>query len=270
MTGGYTDLIEDNLFGDITFDVFSGNGIRNIGSNVFNKNQTEKLRNFACFDCAIQFNNPKFNATNVLGQMTGAFELRIGLNTSELPTSAIVPIAGRINNVVFVEILNDWRNMVNDRQRKLTIKYGAFQHLNQLSEMVFRGMTIEKIENGAFKFLNNSKKILGISFAFCDPLNPNVFEPGLFDDDKQYSIVFDNTSISYLPEKVFKPNLNRNLKSRIRFFDDSSMIDCNDCKNYWMIKEEKEKQLENLYCKQYKNTTLFNENVKTKLFILCN
>lgn len=76
----------------------------------------------------------------------------------------------------------------------------------------------------------------------------------MFHGDTQYSIIFVNTSISYLPEKVFKPNLNRNLKSKIRFFDDSSMIHCDHCKNYWMIKENKEKQFDNLFCKQYKNT----------------
>lgn len=68
--------------------------------------------------------------------------------------------------IALLEILNDWRNMINDKQRKLTIKYDAFQHLNQLNEILFRGMTIEKIENGAFKFLNKLANVLSITFSF--------------------------------------------------------------------------------------------------------
>lgn len=44
-----------------------------------------------------------------------------------------------------------------------------------------------------------------------------------------------------------------------------SAIDCNDCRNYWLIKQEKQNQIIVGHCKSGNSENLFSEDIKTKL-----
>ena len=63
----------------------------------------------------------------------------------------------------------------------------------------------------------------------------------------------------------------------IKFFDCSAggstpaYIDCDNCKNYWLIKEKKQNQFKYAYCKGYDQTKLklFDQETKTKLSQKC-
>lgn len=63
---GHNDPItlEDNTFGDITFETFYGTGIKKIGSNAFNKT-TDKLQTFFCDECDIINEPPKYDIQKV-------------------------------------------------------------------------------------------------------------------------------------------------------------------------------------------------------------
>ena len=56
--------LEDNTFGDITFEGFQGIGIKKIGSNAFNKT-ANKLTGFYCNDCDIDNEPPKYDIQKV-------------------------------------------------------------------------------------------------------------------------------------------------------------------------------------------------------------
>lgn len=49
----------------------------------------------------------------------------------------------------------------------------------------------------------------------------------------------------------------------------NSQIDCDHCKNYWLIKENKKYQVFNAFCKGNPGKTLFDEDIKTKLTTKC-
>ena len=49
----------------------------------------------------------------------------------------------------------------------------------------------------------------------------------------------------------------------------NSTIDCSDCKNHWLIKEEKEIQVLNALCKEDQEKTLFHQEIKQKLNSKC-
>ena len=53
-------IIEDNAFGDITFQKFQGIRINKLGSNVFKKT-ANKLQSVWCWDCNIQNQLPKYD-----------------------------------------------------------------------------------------------------------------------------------------------------------------------------------------------------------------
>ena len=76
------------------------------------------------------------------------------------------------------------------------------------------------------------------------------------------------SNISYFNEEVFKPVLN-DTQNLIAFSEIGSFIDCKNCKNYWLIKEEKGKQVINSFCKHDKSKTLFRQEIKTKLTQKC-
>ena len=46
-------------------------------------------------------------------------------------------------------------------------------------------------------------------------------------------------------------------------------IDCEDCKNYWLIKGNKQQHVLNAYCMGNHNKTLFDQEIKTKLSQKC-
>ena len=67
---------------------------------------------------------------------------------------------------------------------------------------------------------------------------------------------------------MFKPALNNSL-NLIYFNSIRSKIDCDDCRNYWLIKENKQNQVTKAHCKANDNLTLFGQETKTKLSQKC-
>ena len=85
-------------------------------------------------------------------------------------------------------------------------------------------------------------------------------------------IKFLGTNINHLPEEIFKSVLDYE-NNLIDFSKESifnSKIDCEDCKNYWLIKEKKENQIFNAYCKRHIKKTLFDKEIQDKLYQKCN
>lgn len=100
------------------------------------------------------------------------------------------------------------------------------------------------------------------------------FHNGSFDGTRsQLIITFVNQTINYLNEGAFKPILNENENNFIDLSKPSigfnSKLDCDDCKNFWLIKEGKEKQVKNAYCISEDKKTLFDKEIKDKLSQKC-
>ena len=80
-----------------------------------------------------------------------------------------------------------------------------------------------------------------------------------------------NTNINYLNEEAFKTILD-NPNGSINLYKvdgrSNSTIDCSDCRNYWLIKQNREKQVFNANCNLL-NHTLFDQEIKTKLSQKC-
>ena len=85
-------------------------------------------------------------------------------------------------------------------------------------------------------------------------------------------ITFRSTNINHLPERVFKSVL-VNKYNVIHFTftlqDFISTIDCDDCKNLWLIKEEKGNQIINAHCKDDYSKMLFDKEIQDKLTKKC-
>ena len=149
--------LEDDTFGDITFELFLGSKIGKIGANTFKK-AAQKFKFFICLFCALEYQPPKYDLKNMLNQMTELKLLMIGLNFNEIPTDFIKPINGQQSKLINLQI---------GSLKSLTIKSRAFQNLNQLYIISISHSTINLIENEAFKFINRNQNKLKIIFANC-------------------------------------------------------------------------------------------------------
>ena len=250
--------LEDNIFSDITFEKFFGYSFIKIGSNAFNKT-ANKIESFDCSYCSIEQQPPKYDIQKVLTQMTRLSSLFIGLNVREIPSNAI----GNKTELSTIFLKN--------KKQNLTIESGAFQDLKNLTSFEISYTTLSTIKKEAFK----SSSIKHIQFTTCK-LASESFENGAFDGiQNPFQIKFMQTNVNYLAESVFKPVLNNSLNSIDFYFsyetskgNYNSLIDCDDCRNYWLIKENKQNQVK-AHCKANNTLTLFDQKIKTKLSQKC-
>lgn len=244
--------LEDNLFGDITFESFEGKNIKKFGSNAFNKT-TDKINLFSCSDCQLE-TEPNYDLNQVFNRMTKLQQLHLGLKTTEIPS--IKPIGNQTS-----------LSVIDINANQLVIKSGVLQHLKNLLFVNFDDVTINRIDKEAFK-IDNHNSFLNINFFGCKLTN-GTFQNGSFDGiQKQALISFNSMDIKYIPEESFKSVLSNN-KSKILFSFDDATIDCDNCKNLWLINEKKDKQLQNPHCKNDTKKMLFDSDIKTKLSQKC-
>ena len=246
--------LEDNTFSDITFEDFYGDNVIKIGSNAFNKT-ANKIKTFNCYSCSIEQQPPKYDIQKALNQMNQLnHDLKIGLNVNEIPSNAFA------NKTQLSSI-----NLINKKQN-LTIESGAFQDLENLHEIIIGGTTINRIKKEAFK----SNSLILIQFSGCK-LTGESFENGAFDGiQKPFTIILMETNVNYFAESVFKQVLNNSLNSIDIFWDEFDfLIDCDDCRNYWLIKENKQNQVKYAHCIANNTLTLFDQETKTKLSQKC-
>lgn len=254
--------LQDNTFGDITFDQFHGYGIKKIGTNVFNK--TANLTSFYCWKCPLEYQPPNYDLQNMFNQLTQLTSLTLGLNVSKIPSNAITSNQSQINYL-----------LIEAKHQILTINSHAFLGLNQLTTITFYDTKFNSIQTETFKLGKKSNEQLKINFIKCS-LTGQTFQNNSFDGVQQpLEVVFQGTNINYIPESVFKPVLNEK-NNLIDFFDVdygtefNSKIDCSDCRNHWLIKEKKDGQVLNAFCQENHKNTLFDQEIQTKLSQKCN
>lgn len=81
------------------------------------------------------------------------------------------------------------------------------------------------------------------------------------------NITFKEIQVNHLLESAFKLILSLN-NNQIEFI--SSTINCIDCLNYWLIRENKDNQVVHATCSHNKNESLFNYEIKSNLKLMCN
>lgn len=250
--------LNDNSFADITFDNFYGYGIRRISNKAFGKS-AETLTHFWCNVCKLQDSPSNYSIWSTLSQFTKLESVTIGLYITEIPSNAIKTIDGHNSTLKYLTIKSD---------HNFTIKANAFQNLANLTHLQFRQTTISKIEKGAFNFTQKNHRQFNL-FLSDVHLNGDAFKEGSFDGvQRPVHTSLYSTNIGFISESAFKTVLN-NSESQIYFYY-NSFINCEDCRNYWLITGKKESQIKSPHCRGNLSEILFDENVKSKLMLKCN
>ena len=229
-----------------------------IGSNVFNKT-SNLIEEFTIYDSSLEHAPPKYDIEKMFNQMTKLRKLRTGLNVSKISSN----LFQKQKQLMKLEIL---------LQENTTIKSSAFDQLTSIDDIKLSCQSKKhlSIESGALKFISHKTNgIISVTFSHCS-FQGNQFEFG-FDNGTQrdIKIIFSQSNINYLNEKVFKPFLNDHKYDHAIKFDFYSVIDCEDCGNFWLIKENKQIKVENPHCKGQYERLLFDEDVKANLTQKC-
>ena len=252
--------LNDNSFSDITFSAFSGEGINKISTKAIGKS-AESIKKFWCEKCYLENDPPNYDVWNLFGQLNNVINMQIDLNVNEIPE-----IKTNQSQLAILTI---------GSKQNVTVKTGAFKSLKNLKYIFFSDVNISKFESHSLNFGSNTTGNLNI-FLMKVNLTGDGFSPETFDGvSKPIDIFISHSSnINYFPETTFKSVFNNN-RSRISFGNDTdlSYVDCSDCRNYWLVKQGKEKQLINPFCKQDAKKpvkrTLFSEQIKLDLKLFC-
>ena len=255
-----TELVfNENSLADLTFNEIYAEGFTKLSTNAFTKlGSTLKL--FICSPCEIANSPPNYDVWKSLTKLTQTNTLSIDLDVNEIPSNAFQSAnQSQLNSIRLTS------------KQNLIIKSNTFLNLNNLNQVTIESKLISKIEKNAFKFDKELNTTLTVEFSNAI-LSGDSFENGTFDGiQRPLSFRFWFVNIDYIPESTFKSVLNdkQNINNIVFAPAENSFIDCEDCRNQWLITNNKDNQVEGAFCKGNLNNTLFDSSTKTKLSIKC-
>lgn len=252
--------LNEDSFADITFDNFVGREIKKINTKAFGS-ASSKIKQFLCQDCEIENSSPNFDVWKVLSSMNMLEDVSIGLNANEIPSNAIVSNDGKESQMQSLTIKS---------KQNLTIRSNAFHNMKHLYEIKFDHTKFAKFEKEAFKFSEKSN-LLSLHF-YNSSISGDSFENGTFDGINRIVVfTFSRTNVTNLPRSSFKSMLEQHSNNTIRFFSNST-INCEDCTNLWLSKENRTRQVLTPLCSSNKKgggSMLFNIDIQKKLENKC-
>ena len=249
-------ILEENSLDDITMTDLSGDGIVKVHTKAFGK-AAQVIQRFWFPNAQIQHQPPEYDVWKALSSLQSP-HITVGLNVTEIPSNVIQPL--HQSEIYFLQLIN---------KNPLTVRSNAFSTLTNLNEFDFTESNLMKIEKHAFKFDKSSDKQLTIAF-YLSNFTGDIFEAGAFDGiQRPTEIQIYSVHLSHLDEGVFKSFLKENNQNQIRFLNVpyyGGYIDCEDCRNQWLIHFKNQAQAN---CKQNFEKSLFDQDIQVKLNQKC-
>ena len=223
-------ILNDSQFGHLTFDDFSGQQIKLISNNAI-----ENSVNSVDIQGPINDLPPKYDVWKVINGMTKVTSISMDLNITEIPTQAFT--SKKLHSISI--------RTYTMHSNNITIQSKAFYNADNLFKFELYYANITKIQSQAFALAKNSSQKLEISFGRCQ-FSDDAFDPKSFDGiQRPVEVLFLFGNVTFIPESAFKPLL-KNKENRMSVYD--GLFNCLDCRNYWLIKDEKESQFLNPTC----------------------
>jgi len=217
--------IPDNVFADITFDIIkieSTTELTRIHTNAFNGTQhtvTDISIKYAPILVSTGPDYDLFRALNSLHKLN-LHEIGKAKHITEIPDQA------------FDGLTNLTRIWIHEGRLK-TIGQNIIRNLKNISLVDFTNNQIDTIADNAFTTDVMHTDVVEIYL----PINKlNVDQMNVFRNiNYPISLDIQFNNITYLDESIFGPILRNYDKSIIM----NSNMDCNDCRNVWLIRDEK-------------------------------
>ena len=246
----FVNELKERSFADITFEQISVLGdvnVENIHVNAFGET-SKRIQSFVCESCFLK----NIQSLYPINRLPKLKSLAIGFNNTDIPTNAIT-------TQVHILLISG---------TTFTIRYGAFQYLNHLTTIGIPFAFVKKFQRESFRFIKPSNQTLTISFMSTF-VKADSFENGTFNYlQRPVNIMFEfDSATDYIPENVFKSVLD-NKQNKITFFR-NSRISCENCGNQWLIRDDKQQQIQNPVCIENVYKQLFDSEVVEKLKLKC-
>ena len=254
-----TNVFNENQFADLTFETMNMFHVNRIYNKAFGKT-AETLIKFWCMDCIIEHSPPNHDLWKAIGQLTKATSVSLNVNVTEILENVITP-----PDKTESQIQQLWFDNFN---QKMTVKAGAFQNLTQIEKMNL-WENFNKIEKSAFRLNQKSDKRLSISFiSDFGYFTADAFENGTFDGvQRPVSVSFGIFGgLDYLPQGSFKAFFDQNKENQVLLYGD---INCEDCRNYWLIKDGRKERISYPNCSSNHTKLLFDDDVAAKFKAKC-
>lgn len=250
-------VLPDVAFWDITFDKFyqEASKIR-ISNNAFGK-AASTIQIFSPY--LINHYTPDYNVWKVLSGLTNLNYMWVYINVTEIPSQAFLPINGLQSKLQSITFRGEGNS--------LAIRKMAFYNLPNLNRILFQDLDLIHIESWAFASHRHSSELFFIIFHNCSFHNGSAFKIGSFDGIQRPLSIEFYYQISHFPESTFKSVLDNPLN---KIYIYAAHIDCSDCRNYWLIRDRKENQIQYVvYCLNTNGLDLFSDQVKYDLTYKC-
>ncbi len=230
------EVIEDNIFDDLTFDyVFFNNcsKLRQIKSNAFNSSGSLGINVLELrYDSLIsdEYSGELFNSLSYLKNIEW-IDLYTR-NITRIPKNAFKDVNGRQTKLKQIGIYSK-----NEKLFKAikSIEDNPFYYLNNLTDIHLFGNELDSISKQAFDFELSSENKLNIGLE-NNHLNDSSLAVGLFLNSKRpLSIDLSHNRLTLLKEEVFSPVLLSNHNNSIDLT--GNQLIC-DCRIYWLIKSK--------------------------------
>jgi Leucine-rich repeat (LRR) protein len=225
--------LPENTFEDITFDsikILDAKNLSLIHTLAFSASNLH-LKRFFVSNSSINNSPPNHDIFTAISSMVGLEYLFI-INSliDEIPENAFRLLKDQQKNLSEI-------NLFSNKIRK--IGKNAFQDLISLEVLDLHNNTIDHISEKSFNFRESSEKITRMFLNGC-LLNSSSFEIGSFDSlnrPTELSLnLFDQINyVTYFDQRIFESFLEKNKNNQII----SKALDCNDCRSFWLHKNEK-------------------------------
>jgi Leucine-rich repeat (LRR) protein len=248
--------LPENVFEDITFGqiaISDAYSLLRIHMHAFTATNNY-LTNFWISNTPLKNSLPYYDLFTSISLMPHLTGLSI-INTSitEIPDNAFRPLSGIQYNLFNVYIENNKLKRIGNN---------AFQYWPSLYHMSLSNNTLNYISENVFNFRKLSHvpilSPLRLSW-YNNNFNSSSFEIGAFTKFNKPTLMLfigpnDKNNITYLEKHVFEPFLRDSRfgiqSNRIEML---STLDCNDCRNYWLLQNEDYKyKIMTLMCSNHK------------------
>ena len=230
-------VLDNNSFDDISFDNFVGENIKFIHHNAFG-GASKAIKKFILRNGYVNHQPPEYDVWKLFNEFVNVERINVHLNINEIPSNAF-------NQTNLQTIIIHTAN-------KITLKKHTFYSLDHLNELHFE-CGFNKIESEAFAMKKSSEKLNMTFYEF----DGDLFQPDSFKGLHRPIRIQIHSDVTYIPESSFKSILDNQNSIEVSLY-----IDCYQCKNYWLVRDERKKQVSGANCQLDKSINLFHHEIE--------
>ena len=230
LNNNYIKVMKEYSLNDITFDeiwIKDCYNLTNIERYAFTATELVTKTLFIWNNQKLVMDNTTFD---ILSSFVNIESMYVnGVITKEIPSEAFRPIIGYQESLKYLTLGYGFT----------TIGKNAFSNLKNLESLSLFEARFNSMPDYAFEFEEYSDQNFQLRFVWGLNITSAFNEKTLLNIRRPTTLKLEQLdSVRYLTETVFLPFLLEDGRNKIELIDPKSGFDCNDCRNYWIEKNQ--------------------------------